>query len=147
MYKENGKGMVKMIISIIVIVALVILAYFYWNNIKTKKKSDDVRSNMLLIQGTCSVLKENITITKQETNYVGTKLSEMDDEIINEFKNKHIIEESDYEKFYALKNEDLQKFNLNFRNEKNAYYLINYETDEVIITNSYNGKYKLSELQ
>ena len=68
------------------------------------------------------------------------------DEIVNDFKELNIIPESDYDKYYALEDADLEFFGLNFKNEKNARYLINYDTREVGITCGYQGQYLLSQM-
>ena len=68
------------------------------------------------------------------------------DEIVNDFKKLNVIPESDYDKYYALEDADLEFFGLNFKNEKNARYLINYDTREVGITCGYQGQYLLSQM-
>lgn len=68
------------------------------------------------------------------------------EEIVNDFKKTNIIPESDYDKYYALEDADLEFFGLNFKNEKNARYLINYDTHEVGITCGYQGQYLLSQM-
>ena len=68
------------------------------------------------------------------------------DEIVNDFKKLNIIPASDYDKYYALEDADLEFFGLNFKNEKNARYLINYDTHEVGITCGYQGQYLLSQM-
>jgi flagellar biosynthesis GTPase FlhF len=68
------------------------------------------------------------------------------DEIVNDFKKLNVIPESDYDKYYALEDADLEFFGLNFKNEKNARYLINYDTHEVGITCGYQGQYLLSQM-
>lgn len=66
--------------------------------------------------------------------------------IIEYFKTLELIPAEEFEKYYVLTDDDLQKLNLDFKNEKDAYYLINYETSEVIFTKGLNGIYKLSEM-
>ena len=67
-------------------------------------------------------------------------------EIVEEFKKLNIVSESDYDKYYVLEDVDLESLGLDFRNEKNARYLINYDTREVAITCGYEGKYLLSQM-
>lgn len=68
------------------------------------------------------------------------------DEIVEDFKKLNVIPASDYDKYYALEDADLEFLGLNFRNEKNARYLINYDTREVGITCGYQGQYLLSQM-
>ena len=67
-------------------------------------------------------------------------------EIVEEFKKLNIVSESDYDKYYVLEDVDLESLGLDFRNEKNARYLINYDTREVAITCGYEGQYLLSQM-
>jgi hypothetical protein len=68
------------------------------------------------------------------------------DEIIEEFKKLNIISDSDYDKYYVLEDADLEALGLNFKNEKDARYLINYDSREVAITCGYQGQYLLSQM-
>ena len=67
-------------------------------------------------------------------------------EIVEEFKKLNIVSESNYDKYYVLEDVDLESLGLDFRNEKNARYLINYDTREVAITCGYEGQYLLSQM-
>lgn len=147
MKREEAKGMIKMVLSIIIIALLIVGGYHYIKNKNTDSKNEDIKSNMLLIQGAGSVLKENSIVKKDDSTLIGTKLSEMDNEIVNEFKNKGIVEEKDYSNYFVLTNDDLKKMKLDVLNEENSYYLINYTENEVVITSGHNGKYKLSDIQ
>ena len=74
-----------------------------------------------------------------------------EDKIIAEFLSKGLLEEDKLDKYYALSNEDLKSMELDIKNEKKSYYIINYETNEVYITKGYKEeeteelKYKLEE--
>ncbi len=91
---------------------------------------------------------------KTETTATEEKKEEKNDpdrvkgvaEIVEEFKKLNIVSESDYDKYYVLEDVDLESLGLDFRNEKNARYLINYDTREVAITCGYQGQYLLSQM-
>ncbi len=148
MKKEDGLNMLGVIIIICIIIAVVTISIL---NIKKSIKVEstkEIKSNMLLIQGAAKVAKQNDIAKKKENALVGTKLNEIEDnEIISNFKALNIIEESAYEKYYMLTNEDLEKLNIKVWNEEGAYYLVNYDDNEVIITSGINGKYKLSDME
>ena len=67
--------------------------------------------------------------------------------IIEEFKKTGNITEEEYAKYYVLTDKNLEDLKVKVKNEKESYYLINYETNEVIITKGYEGKYKISEIE
>ncbi len=147
MRSEKGLGIIGIIIIIMIIIALAVGTTFLIKNYIAKEKGIDIKQNMLSIQGACKVLKQDSIVKKNTDMFVGTKLSDMnEDNLMNDFKSKGIIAESDYEKYYCLNNDNLEQLNLGIQNEENSYYLINYDDNEVIITSGYNGKYKLSEI-
>ena len=148
MNKDSGLNMIGVIIIICIIIAMVAITVLkVKNNIKTEDVKE-IKSNMLLIQGAAKVAKQNEIAKKKDNPLVGTKLNEIqDNEIINNFKTLNIIEENQYEKYYMLSNEDLEKLNIKVWNEEGAYYLVNYDDNEVIITSGINEKYKLSDIE
>lgn len=191
MKKENGIGMVAVILCIIIIIAVITTIVIIIKGIYKDIDEKNIKANMLLIQGKCKVIQDNSLVKKNQDDYVGTKLSEFKDiddigeannenkdeqeqeqndeqnsetnseenksenenkdenkkeGIIEQFKKIDLLPVSDFDKYYVLTDDDLQKLNLDFKNEEGAYYLINYETSEVIITKSLNGIFKLSEM-
>ena len=161
MKKENGLGVTGVIILIcVVIIAITAIALFIANTIKNEKVNSIV-SNILQVQGACKVVNDNVFISKTTDSLVGTKLSLYVDElnqeesqqekkvdnIITEFKKLNIIPEEEYEKYYVLTDQNLETLNLNIKNEKDSYYIVNYEKDDLIITKGYKGKYRLSDIE
>lgn len=147
MKSEKGLGIIGIILIIIIIACLITGAVFLINKNIGDEKNDTIKSDMLLIQGACRVLKQNSIVQKNTNMYVGTKISEVnDDEIINNFKSLNIVPEDQYEKYYCLNNDNLNSLNIDVQNQEGSYYLVNYDDNEIIITKGYEGKYKLSEI-
>lgn len=147
MKSEKGLGIIGIILIIIIIAGLITGGVFFVKTRINNEKNDSIRSDMLLIQGTCAKIKQESIKAKNTDMYVGTKISDMsEDEIINNFKSLSIVSEDQYEKYYCLNNDNLKALNLDIQNEEGSYYLINYDDNEVIITKGYQGKYKLSEI-
>lgn len=138
---------IRLIIIILVLVLILFYIFNIYNERNEKENFENIKSDMLLIQGACKVLKDNCIVNKSDEALVGKKLNEADDDIINEFKSKNIIDENEYDKYYVLNDEDLSKLNIDVKNIDKSYYLINYDTSEVIFTLGYEGKYKLSEME
>lgn len=141
MNKENGMGIIAIIISVLIIVLIGIFAYNFIINSADKQKIEDIRANMLLIQGKCKIIEETSKVNNNEDQLKGTKLSDMqDDSIISEFLNKNIIDVSKVDKYYALSNDDLISMELDIKNEENSYYVVNYEENTVYITKGYRAE-------
>lgn len=138
MNTEKGMGIIAIIISVLVIVAIAIFAYDFVVNTADEQKIEDIRTNMLLIQGKCKILQETTKVNNNQEGLKGRKLSEIqDDRIISEFLNRNIIDSTNLDKYYALSNDDLTSMELDIQNEENSYYVVNYEDNTVYITKGY----------
>ena len=138
---EKGMGIIAIIIAVLVIVGIAIFAYNFIVNTADEQKLEDIRANMLLIQGKCKILQETTKVNNNQDGLKGRKLSEMqEDSIVSEFLNKNIIDSSKLDKYYALSNEDLRAMELDIKNEEDSYYVVNYEENAVYITKGYNAK-------
>ena len=135
---EKGMGTIAIIISVLIIVGIAIFAYNFAVNTADEQKIEDIRANMLLIQGKCKILQETTKVNNNQDVLKGKKLSDMqDDSIISDFINKNIIDSSKLDKYYALSNDDLKSMELDVQNEENSYYVVNYEENSVYITKGY----------
>ena len=107
---------------------------------------------MLQVQWKIKDYIDKQTVKGEEKQYLGTKLSEMrNDSILQEFLSNNILSESEYEKYYVLKDENLATAGLEITNYQDSYFIINYETYEVIVSKGckYSEKeilYKLSDI-
>lgn len=138
MNTEKGMGIIAIIISVLVIVAIAIFAYNFVVNTADEQKIEDIRTNMLLIQGKCKILQETTKVNNNQEGLKGRKLSEIqDDRIISELLNRNIIDSTNLDKYYALSNDDLTSMELDIQNEENSYYVVNYEDNTVYITKGY----------
>lgn len=127
------------------------------NKLRTKSEEELVGTKMSSIQIIESNQEENIQEeTDKDEGEEGTQSEDNSEQNINsnimydtieEFKKIQVISEEEYEKYYILTDEDLEKLKVDVKNEKNAYYLINYDSNEVILTKGYEGKYKLSDME
>ena len=138
MNKEKGMGIIAIIISVVVIALIIIFAYNFIINRADEQKLEDIRANMLLIQGKCKIIQETSKVNNNQDGLKGRKLSDIkDDGIINDFLNKNIIDNTKLDKYYALSNDDLASMELDIQNEENSYYIVNYEDNTVYITKGY----------
>ena len=119
-----------------------------------KENKKNYETDMLLIQGKIKVISQESTIQKNEELLQGKKLSEnLENEEIKKLLQNKIIseEESDFTKYYILEKTDLEELGLSSIELTEGYYIVNYETYEVIYTSGVkidnNYYYKLSELQ
>lgn len=149
---SNGKGHIKTIILLCIIIILIVIGLKFLKSNYNDAKVKTIKTNMSLIK-----VKANEYINKQKAEgkeiiFAGKKLSDVnDDEIINKIVANDIVKNEELEKYYMLTDENLAELGTNFTNEKDAYYLVNYETGEVVISSGIKLEkekivYKLSEM-
>ena len=153
MKSDKGMGYIPVII-IIIVVAILVAAGVYFIRIKlNEEKIETLKTNMLLIQWKARNYVDTKKAAKEEVTYVGTKVSEIqDNSLISEWLEKDVITEEEYEKYYVLNDEDLKSLSSEVLNEEGSYYLVNYDTYEIVITKGcyYNEDeilYKLSDIE
>ena len=134
MSKLNQKGLshIGMIIAIAVIILLVIFGVIFAKDKIGEEIEKTKKTDMLLIQAKCQVIKDEYILKKDEGLYKGKKLSE-DKQVGN-----GLVDESDanYDKYYILEKRNLEEMGLEkIKLEDNEKYIVNYETLEVISTN------------
>ena len=160
-YKFNNETGMSKILAILLVIFIGVIVYFGVKWLSTEKETEkvqNVKANMLIIQGAIKKLDEKVKIEnimfeddKKEVALIGTKLTDLgDNEIIEKFKELNVLTEEEWGNYYLLTNKDLEKLlkasKTDVKNEEGSYYLVEYEDDEVVITKGYEGKYKLSEM-
>ena len=161
------KKILALIVAIIIIIAIATVITIFAKESFKKTSFQDLRTNLLLIQGKAKTYTENVSVEtanlNEEKEEDSTKISEVkdqklkgtvlescDEKIKNAAKNAGIEDTKDY---YFLSQEDLNNMGLNIKVESDTYYLVkyNFEDTEVVYTKGfeYKGKtyYKLSEMK
>ena len=152
--EQEGMGHLATFFCIIIIIAIITICIYYIKNMMQQENKKNYETDMLLIQGKIKVISQESTIQKKEEILQGKKLSEnLENEEIKKLLQNKIIseEESDFTKYYILEKTDLEELGLSSIELTEGYYIVNYETYEVIYTSGVkidnNYYYKLSELQ
>ena len=152
--KDNkAMGYIPAII-IIIIVAFLVAGSVYFVRVKyNEARIETLKTNMLLIQWKAREYVNKKKANKEEIEYIGTKVSDMkEDVVISNVLSKNIISEEEYDKYYVLSDENLEALTSEISNEAGEYYIINYDTYEIIFTKGcthVEGEtlYKLSDIQ
>ena len=160
------KKVISLFIAIIVIIAIATVIIIAGKNLLEETNFQDLRTNLLLIQGKAKTYTENVNVetanldkdnkedsTKieevKEQKLKGTALESCDESIKNAAKEAGIEDLVDY---YYLSQQDLNDMGINIEVKEDTYYLVkyNFEDTEVVYTKGYEYKgttyYKLSEM-
>ena len=152
MKRNKGMGMIQLIVMILFIILIVATIVYFVRIQYHEARIETIKTDMLQVQWKIKDYIDKQTVKGEEQQYLGTKLSEMrNDSILKEFLSNNILSESEYEKYYVLKDENLATAGLEITNYQDSYFIINYETYEVIVSKGckYSEKeilYKLSDI-
>ena len=153
MRNENGKGTVKWIIVICLIIVVVFAIVHYVIGIIKREKAKELQADLLLVQANVEIVKGKNNVNKDENPLKGIQLSKIGEKVnIKKVLEKQGISADDSAKYFVLRNSDLSGMDLQELVGKNkGTYIVNYENFEVIYSAGYenvNGLwcYKVSEL-
>ena len=163
----ESKKVLTLIMLIMIIIAIATVIAIVCKKAFDKTNLEDLRTNMLLIQGKAKTYTENVSVEtanldekKEEDNtkisevknqkLKGTALENCEENIKLEAKKAGIEDTKD---FYYLSEDDLIEMGINIKVKEGEYYLVkyNFEDTEVVYTKGYEYKdklyYKLSEIK
>ena len=139
---------------IIIVVILMVLGFVIYNKISNKLKNEEkesIKTDLLLVQGEVKQKYINSKIDKDNTTFIGKKITELAEEDISNILGKIDISESDRDKYYLLSKENIKELGIGETTIGDNEIIVNYETSEIIYLPGYvmedsNVYYKLSEM-
>lgn len=148
--QNNKYKFLKLIIAFIIILVVGIFLF----NIGTKKmqerKNDDIKTDMLMIEGKIKSIKAESEISNNQEKYVGTKVSEAIDTEVNNVMQQLQINQDELQNYYILNKESFEKMGLADSIKDDDEYIVNYTNSDVIyvkgIKLNNEIKYKLSDI-
>lgn len=158
MYKSNmGITLIALVVTITIMLILAAVGINMGREVIDKSKLEDIKTNMLAIQGKAKIIAEKNSFDKNE-ELIGIQIVQEDGiykasgyAIKNELQNSLNDNNSDGKsKYYIwteedLKNEGLKNIKIDVENEK--FYIVDYKTGEVFYALGYEGKYSLKDLK
>ena len=143
MKNRNGWAIFWLVPLIVVLTIIIVVVVNFIQNQVDKNTIETVETDMLRIQAKAKIVFEQYHIDK-EKGLAGEKIEDIED-----YKEFGLEENQNY--FKWGKNV-LEEQNLNIDLEENDYYIINYDSEEVIYSAGYKAKdgntyYKLSDIK
>lgn len=148
---KNEKGIA--LIGLVIVVLLTAVALFagtnYLKEYVNNQKNEDIKANMLAIQTVITNVKNKHTVDETNNILVGTKLdlenNETEYTISDEFKN--VLLSLENAELYILNTEELNNLGVkNIEINNTAFYVVDYNSEEILYSLGVNGVYKLSEM-
>ena len=131
--QNNKYKFLKLIIAFIIILVVGIFLF----NIGTKKmqerKTDDIKTDMLMIEGKIKSIKAESEISNNQEKYVGTKVSEANDTEVNNVMQQLQINQEELQNYYILNKECFEKMGIaDSIKDDDDEYIVNYTNSDVI---------------
>lgn len=148
---KNEKGIA--LIGLVIVVLLTAVALFagtnYLKEYVNNQKNEDIKANMLAIQTVITNVKNKHTVDETNNILVGTKLDLENNEtgytISDEFKN--VLLSLENAELYILNTEELNNLGVkNIEVNNTAFYVVDYNSEEILYSLGVNGVYKLSKM-
>lgn len=103
MKQECGKGFMKLILAIAVIIAVAIIGVRYTKDVIKTENAKDMQADLLLVQAKVEMVKGNYNMNRDENPLKGYQLTQLPEGVnIDDFLSKNIIAQDEYEKYYLL---------------------------------------------
>lgn len=148
------KTYVKILFFIGVIIAIIYGVGYFLKNEYDDEQFETIKTNMLVIEAKTKMVAERIKMKEKDAVYIGKKVEEeKDDEDIKKLQESGIINlEEKNNIYYILRKNDLEELGLTTVNLEGGYYIVEYNSNEIIYTKGVKDKsgnllYKLSDME
>lgn len=149
MRNEKGIALIGLLLVVIIITIVIFFGMRYLKEYVNNQKNEDIKANMLAIQTVITNVKNKHTVDETNNILVGTKLdlenNETEYTISDEFKN--VLLSLENAELYILNTEELKNLGVkNIEVNNTAFYVVDYNSEEILYSLGVNGVYKLSEM-
>ena len=149
MKNEKGIALIGLVIVVLLTAVVLFAGTNYLKEYVNNQKNEDIKANMLAIQTVITNVKNKHTVDETNNILVGTKLdlenNETEYTISEEFKN--VLLNLENAEFYILNTEELNNLGVkNIEVNNTAFYVVDYNSEEILYSLGVNGVYKLSEM-
>lgn len=143
---------IKWFIIIVIVIAVGVFCIKKGLEMLKQKENDDLKTDLLLVQAKIKMIKGKSDVKANKDDFIGTKISDSNNDELKEFLKNLNISESDLENYFILSKQDFESMGIanELKNIEENVYIVNYDTAEVIykkgveINNKL--KYKLSDI-
>ena len=149
MKNEKGSALIGLVIVVLLTAVVLFAGTNYLKEYVSNQKNEDIKANMLAIQTVITNVKNKHTVDETNNILVGTKLdlenNETEYTISDEFKN--VLLSLENAELYILNTEELNNLGVkNIEINNTAFYVVDYNSEEILYSLGVNGVYKLSEM-
>ena len=132
----------KILFFRIIIAAIICGIGYFFKSQYDDEQFETIKTDMLLIEAKTKVVAEKVKIKEKDASYVGRKIEEVkEEEDIKNLQERGIINlEEKNSVYYILEKGDLEELGLVTINLENSYYIVEYNTNEIIYSKGIKDK-------
>ena len=150
MKQEKGLSLIALIIIVVIVAVIVAIGIKNAKGYIEKEKNEDIKTTMLQIQAKITEIDNKHTVDEAANNLVGEELNLGDTEIEYNISNelRVVLEHLDKPELYILTQENIDNMSIkNVKVDKDTFYIVDYNTDDVFYSLGINGVYSLLEME
>ena len=150
MKQEKGLSLIALIIIVVIVAVIVVIGIKNAKGYIEKEKKEDIKTTMLQIQAKITEIDNKHTVDEETNSLVGEELdlgnAELEYNISNDLR--HVLEHLDKPELYILTQENIDNMSIkNVKVDRDTFYIVDYNTDDVFYSLGINGVYSLLEME
>lgn len=149
MKQESGIALIALTIIVIAVLVVLFLGIRYAKNYVNNQQNEDIKANMLAIQTVITNVKNKHTVDEANNALIGVKL-DLDNndtgyEVTDDLKKSLLTIENP--ELYILNQDELNNLGVkNIEVSNTDFYIVDYNSEDIIYSLGIEDKYKLSDM-
>lgn len=149
MKQSKGIALIGLILVVVIILIVVLWGLKYAKGYLNNQQKEDTKATMLAIQTVITNVKNKHIVDEKENSLIGVKLdlenNETEYKITEDLKN--VLSTMGNAELYILNKEELNNLGVkNVEVNDTEFYIVDYNSEDIVYSLGVEGKYKLSDM-
>lgn len=149
MKQSKGIALIGLISVVVIILIVVLWGLKYAKGYLNNQQKEDTKATMLAIQTVITNVKNKHIVDEKENSLIGVKLdlenNETEYKITEDLKN--VLSTMENAELYILNKEELNNLGVkNVEVNDTEFYIVDYNSEDIVYSLGVEGKYKLSDM-
>ena len=149
MKQSKGIALIGLILVVVIILIVVLWGLKYAKGYLNNQQKEDTKATMLAIQTVITNVKNKHIVDEKENSLIGVKLdlenNETEYKITEDLKN--VLSTMENTELYILNKDELNNLGVkNVEVNDTEFYIVDYNSEDIVYSLGVEGKYKLSDM-
>ena len=149
MKQSKGIALIGLILVVVIILIVVLWGLKYAKGYLNNQQKEDTKATMLAIQTVITNVKNKHIVDEKENSLIGVKLdlenNETEYKITEDLKN--VLSTMENAELYILNKDELNNLGVkNVEVNDTEFYIVDYNSEDIVYSLGVEGKYKLSDM-